>query len=252
MRSGSRSGSGSAMDLPVPAKLYLDDPYLREFDAQVLESAGGWCLLSRSAFYPGGGGQPCDRGSLEVRGEILPVAAAREDDGGRVWHQLGRALEPGEPVRGAVDWPYRYALMRHHGLMHVVNAVARERYGGAITGVQIGPERSRIDFKLSGFSRERLQDFEDRVNQAIDRGFTVRSTVIDEGEFRGRPELVRTLDVLPPVAGGQVRVVEMEGFDAQACGGTHVHSTREIGRARIEKFDNKGKDNKRFYWALAP
>lgn len=235
----------------MDSRLYLEDPYLRDFDAEVLEYAGGWCVLSRTAFYPGGGGQPCDRGQLVLRGEAIAVTAIREDDAGRIWHGVGRDLAAGDPVRGVVDWPYRHALMRHHGLMHVVNTVARDQYGGVITGVQIGPDRSRIDFKLSGFSRDRIPDLEKRVNEVIERALPVRFSTIGEEEFRRRPELVRTLNVLPPVVDGLVRIVTIEGFDAQACGGTHVHSTGEIGRALVAKFDNKGKDNKRFYWELS-
>jgi misacylated tRNA(Ala) deacylase len=217
----------------------------------VLESAAGWCALSRTAFFPGGGGQPPDRGHLVVAGETVPVTSVRADEAGPVWHQLGRELAPGEPVRGVLDWPYRHALMRHHGLMHVVNTMARERYGGVITGVQIGPERSRIDFKLAAFSREQLPELEALVNDALRRALPVSSSQVTEEEFRRRPELVRTLNVMPPVVEGRVRLVEIAGFDVQACGGTHVHSTAEIGQARIAKFDNKGKDNKRFYWELS-
>ncbi len=233
------------------AKLYLEDPYQRAFEAEVIESSGGWCLLSQTVFFPGGGGQPHDRGTLIVGGETLVVSAVREDDAGHIWHQLGRDPAMGAAVQGTIDWPYRHALMRHHGLMHIVNTVARLRFGAAITGVQIGPERSRIDFKLGGFTREEIPEFEERVNEVIERSLPVSSSLISEEEFRQRPELVRTLNVLPPVVNGQVRVVEIQGFDAQACGGTHVHSTAEIGRARIGKFDNKGKDNRRFYWDLS-
>ncbi|HEY6099472.1 MAG TPA: alanyl-tRNA editing protein, partial [Anaeromyxobacter sp.] len=229
----------------MTSRLYLEDPYRREFDAEVLESSDGWCTLSQTAFFPGGGGQPADRGHLTLRGGTVAVSSLREDAEGRIWHQLGRDPAAGEAVRGSVDWPFRYALMRHHGLMHVVNTVARQRYGGVITGVQIGPDRSRIDFKLAGFSREQIPDFEDGVNGVIARRLPLTASLIPEDEFRRRPELIRTLNVLPPVVAGQVRIVEIEGFDVQACGGTHVHSTAEIGRARIGKFDNKGKDNKR-------
>ena len=136
--------------------------------------------------------------------------------------------------------------------MHVVNTVARDRLGGVITGVQLGPERSRIDFNLSGFARQQIPELEERVNEVLARGLAITSSAIPEEEFRRRPVLVRTLEVQPPVIGGRVRVVEIVGFDAQACGGTHVHTTAEVGRARIVKFDKKGKEaNKRFYWELA-
>jgi misacylated tRNA(Ala) deacylase len=231
-------------------RLYLEDPYLRTFDAVVLEAAGGWLRLSRTAFHPGGGGQPADRGALVARGREVLVEAVREDEQGGIWHAAPLDAAEGEPVRGVLDWPFRHAIMRHHGLMHVVNTVARERFGGVITGVQIGPDRSRIDFRLERFGRELIAAFEAEVNAAIDRDLRLTSSTIPEEEFRRRPELVRTLNVLPPVVDGAVRIVEIDGFDAQACGGTHVHSTREIGRARIARFDNKGKDNKRFYWEL--
>jgi misacylated tRNA(Ala) deacylase len=242
-------------------RLYLADSYLREFDAIVLSVEDGWCELSATAFFPGGGGQPHDRGHLVFGGAELQVTDVREDDDAHIWHRFeessavgglapGGALAPGDLVRGAIDWPYRYALMRHHGLMHMVNAVAFREFGGIITGVQIGPERSRIDFRLAGFSRERVPEFERLVNDALALTLPVTCGSIGEEEFRRRPELVRTLNVLPPVVDGMVRVVEMEGFDAQACGGTHVASTAEIGRTRVDRFDNKGKDNKRFYWEL--
>jgi len=239
---------GPAMAL----KLYLDDPYQRAFDAEVVASADGWCTLSRTAFHPVGGGQPADRGRLIAGTESLAVEAVREDDAGEVWHQVGCDLATGTVVHGELDWPWRYGLMRAHALMHVVNTVARDRFGGVITGVQLGPERSRIDFKLAQFTREQIPELEERVNEVIARGHPVASSTITEEEFHRRPELVRTLDVKPPVIAGCVRVVEIVGFDVQACGGTHVHATSEIGHARVVRFDNKGKDNKRFYWELSP
>lgn len=231
-------------------RLYLSDAYRTAFDAAVVAAADGWCALDQTLFFPGGGGQPPDRGQLEVAGEGLAVTDVREDDARTIWHRVDRALAAGTPVRGAIDWPHRHALMRHHGLMHVVNTVARDLFGGVITGVQLGAERSRIDFRLAGFSREQLPAFEAAVGEVLARALPVRDAYVTEAELRARPELVRTLEVLPPVVDGKVRVVEIVGFDAQACGGTHVRSTAEIGAARLVKFDNKGKDNKRFYWEL--
>jgi misacylated tRNA(Ala) deacylase len=233
-------------------RLYLENAYQREFDAEVLASADGWCALSRTAFYPGGGGQPCDRGRLVVGGEALDVGEVREADDGRLWHRVGRALAVGAWARGALDWPYRYALMRHHALMHVVNTAARRDFDALITGVQLGPDRSRIDFRLTGQARRAADELEARVNAVLAQPLTIESAVITAAEYLARPELIRTLNVSPPVVDGHVRVVTIAGFDTQACGGTHVHSTTEIGRARIVKVDNKGANNKRFYWALTP
>jgi misacylated tRNA(Ala) deacylase len=140
--------------------------------------------------------------------------------------------------------------MRHHALLHIVNTLARDPYGGVMTGCQLGPDRCHIDFKLPAFARDQLPKLETRVNEVIARNVAIASSIIAEDELRRRAELVRALNVAPPVHDGRVCIVTMAGFDAQACGGTHVHSTAEIGPARLVKFDNKGKDNKRFYWEL--
>ncbi len=234
----------------MATKLYLLDAYARAFDAEVVASAEGWWALSATAFYPGGGGQPADRGRLSIGSQEATVEEVREDAAGEVWHRIGRDVAAGTRVAGQLDWEWRYGLMRAHALMHVVNTVARDMLGGAITGVQLGPERSRIDFKLASFTREQLPGLEQAVNEVLARDLPVVSGTIGEEEFLRRPELVRTLEVKPPVVEGRVRVVEIVGFDAQACGGTHVHRTAEVGRARLVRFDNKGKDNKRFYWEL--
>lgn len=228
-------------------RYYLEDSYLRELDTEVVACRDGWCRLAATVFHPGGGGQPCDRGQLVVDEARLEIAAVREDDAG-VWHDAARSLRDGQPVHAVLDWPHRHAVMRHHALLHVVNTIALRDFGARITGAQIGAERSRIDLQLADFSRSQLPDLEARVNDVIARDLALTATTISEDEFQRRPDLVRTLNVRPPIVDGRVRVVEIAGFDAQACGGTHVHSTGEIGRVRLAKFDNKGKDNKRIYW----
>jgi misacylated tRNA(Ala) deacylase len=234
----------------TPDRLYLTDPYLREFDATVVECADGWCVLSQSAFHPGGGGQPPDNGWLAWQQETLPVSCVREDEVGRLWHEVGREVPTGALVRGILDWPLRYAIMRYHCLLHVVNAVAYQCFGGLVTGAQIAPDRSRVDLSIAGFTRENVPAFEAEVNAVLSKGLRVTAAVVREEALQARPELVRTLKVRPPVVDGMIRIVELEGFDAQACGGTHVHSTSEIGAAQVTKFENRGKDNKRFYWKL--
>lgn len=233
-------------------RLYLEDAYLREFAAQVTGSADGWSALSRTAFHPGGGGQPFDQGSLTWSGQVLAVTGVREDEERQVWHQIGVEVPVGEAIHGTLDWPRRFALMRYHCLLHVVNAVAHQRFGGLVSGAEIASERSRVDLSVTAFSRDDVPAFEAEVNAVIRRGLRVHASVVPEAELALRPELVRTFKVRPPVVDGGVRIVELEGFDAQACGGTHVHSTTEIGEARVVKFDNRGKNNKRFYWELGP
>lgn len=235
----------------VTARLYLDDAYRATFTAVVTASQAGWVALDRTAFYPGGGGQPCDQDLLVGEGGELAVTDMRVGEDGRVWHFIDAELPVATPVEGTLDWPRRHALMRAHGLMHVVNAIARASFDGAITGVQLGVARSRIDLRLTGFARDRLLGFQDAVNAVLVRDLPIRARTIPEAEYRARPDLVRTLSVEPPVIDGRVRVVEFDGFDAQACGGTHVRTTAEIGTGTITRFDNKGRDNKRLYWELA-
>src|SRR5258706_10263012 len=105
----------------MSARLYLDDPHLREFTATVVACEDGACVLSATAFHPGGGGQPQDLGELTIHGEPVAIAAIHEDEGGRIWHAIGRDVPIGTLVRGVIDWPNRHALMRHHALMHIVN-----------------------------------------------------------------------------------------------------------------------------------
>jgi misacylated tRNA(Ala) deacylase len=140
--------------------------------------------------------------------------------------------------------------MRSHCLLHLVNAVAHRRFRGLVTGAQIGPDGSRVDLSVTGFTRDGVPAFEAEVNAVAREGRRVTAVVEPANVLDARPELVRTLTVRPPIVAGTVRIVEIEGFDAQACGGTHVHSTLEIGEARVTKFENRGKHNKRFYWHL--
>jgi len=137
--------------------------------------------------------------------------------------------------------------MRYHTVLHVLNTVTLRDYNGWITGVQINPDYSRIDFKLDNFTPALIAELEKKVNEVLAENHTLKSYMISEEEFRKRPDLLRTLDAQPPISHGKVRVVEIEGFDAQACGGTHMHNTSEVGRFSIFRADNKGKNNKRLY-----
>jgi misacylated tRNA(Ala) deacylase len=236
----------------VTQKLYLADPYRAEFAAEVTAVDGGWLALAATAFFPGGGGQPADTGTLSLPGRDCLVTGVRADETGRIWHECLLDAVVGTTVQGRLDWPRRYAFMRYHTLLHIANAVVLAEYRGLITGVQIGVERARIDFDLGGFEREQVPLLEAKINEVVVRALPVDAEIIDEEEFHTRPELVRTATVAPPVVDGRVRVVRIEGFDSQACGGTHVRNTSEVGPCSIQRFDNKGKSNKRFYLVLNP
>jgi misacylated tRNA(Ala) deacylase len=210
--------------------------------------------LDRTCFYPGGGGQPSDSGfAILPDGSRVEVESAFMDDEFVIWHACKSLLPQelvGQNITVRIHAERRLNLARHHTVLHVLNTIALRDYGGWITGVQIGEEYSRIDFNLENFSSELCAELESKVNAVLEEGHAITSSTISEEEFLSRPELLRTLDVKPPVIAGRVRVVDISGFDAQACGGTHVHSTLNVGRFTIFRTENKGRKNKRLYIKL--
>ncbi len=241
------------MQLPTE-RLYLQDGHALETEAAVVAIAGNAVAFDRTCFYPVGGGQPHDTGWIEIdAGERLEVSAVHADDAGVVWHELAVTPAPtsiGRRAALSVEPARRAALTRYHTVLHVLNTIAMQEYDGWITGAQIATDYARIDFKLDDFSAELRADLEGRVNEALARDYPVRSYYLSADEFAARTDLLRTLEARPPVYDGRVRVVAIEGFDAQCCGGTHVPSTHHIGRCSIFKSENKGRINKRLYVRL--
>lgn len=235
-------------------RLYWEEDHGLNAAAVVVAVSDNKVALDQTGFYPGGGGQPCDTGTLWVCGMAAKVVAMEVDAEGVLWHVCESAAEPGwvgQPAEACVDQDRRTALARYHTVLHVLNTIAQRDYGAWMTGGQIGVDYSRIDFKWEGFSPAVCREVEAKVNAVLARDRRIIAYSLPEEEFAARPELLRTLEVRPPVIDGQVRVVEIEGFDAQACGGTHVSGTRELGRFSITRTDNKGKINRRFYVELA-
>jgi misacylated tRNA(Ala) deacylase len=235
-------------------RLYWEDDHCFETEARVVAVDDDAIAFDCTCFYPGGGGQPSDTGMIALgSGPVLEVAAARADGDEVVWHVVNGPLTSGlvgQSARLSVNRERRVALARHHTVLHVLNTIALRDYAAWITGVQIGMDYSRIDFKWEGFSPAVSGEMENKVNAVLRDDHSLKSYYIPEDEFQMRPGLLRTLEVKPPVIDGKVRVVEIVGFDAQACGGTHVRSTGELGRFSIFRTENKGKINKRLYIRL--
>jgi len=235
-------------------RLYLDHGEVAECFATVVAVDGDACACDRSCFYPGGGGQPCDLGTLAgERQGARAVVAVHADERGVVWHRCEPPADMalvGQRVTLGIDVRRRRALARYHTVLHVLNTIALRDHDGWITGVQIGTEGSRIDFRIDDFGAPLCAELERKVNAVLQCAYPIRAYYLDQEAYRQRDDLRRTLDVAPPVVDGRVRVVEIEGFDAQACGGTHVASTAEVGRFTIDRRENKGRRNKRMYVRL--
>ena len=228
-------------------RLELDDQSLREWDATVLDSSPDGIVLDRSAFYPGGGGQPPDHGVLLWGGvQTRIVGARRGDDLVLVPAEADPVPPPGSAVRGAIEDERRTALMRTHSGVHLLTGVVFRDFGALVTGGNMEPLEARIDFNLPDVP----DGFRDRVAEACarevaaDRAIEV-GTLPREAAFATYPDLIRTAtDLLPPDL-EVVRIVDIVGLDTQADGGTHVASTRQIGRIEVVKIESKGKGFRR-------
>jgi misacylated tRNA(Ala) deacylase len=237
----------------VTALLYLDDSYLREFDANVTRVVdGAGVVLDRTAFYPGGGGQPNDTGILSFDDSHVTVTGLRRVDGDIV-HLLdesGPWPTAGDAVRGTIDWEPRYRLMRTHTAMHVLCGVIFREYGALVTGGNMGLDKARMDFELEDLNADRVERIESLCNQVIQEDRPVSWRALPREEAFQIPDLIRTkINLLPPAI-KEVRVVEIVDLDLQADGGTHVRRTGEIGGLRIVGTRSKGKSNKRLEIAI--
>ena len=224
--------------------LYLDDSYLKEFEAEVLEASDNWIVLDRTAFYPGGGGQPSDTGMIKFGEKEVKVVDMKRENAAHVID--GELPEIGEKIKGIIDWDRRYKIMRTHTAVHVISGVAFRNFGVKITGNQLYPGRARVDSSFENLTREIVSEIIDGSNEVIEKDLKVKAYYLSKEEFMNAPELMRVNPKLYDKY-DKIRVVEIENFDAQADGGTHVRSLKEIGKIVLEKYESKGKRNKRIY-----
>jgi len=227
--------------------LYQTDAYLREFSAQVVAIEDGALVLDRTAFYPGGGGQPADQGALRWNGQNRALSKVKKV-GDQVHHWTGEAqdLPPvGATVRGVLDWDHRFQLMRTHTALHILCGVVWRDYGAQVTGGNMQPLQARMDFELEHMSADFASEIENKINAEVAAARDVRVSILPREQAFQIPDLIRTkINLLPPAI-TRVRVVEIAGLDLQADGGTHVANTREVGVIRVVKHESKGKINKR-------
>jgi misacylated tRNA(Ala) deacylase len=236
------------------------DAYARRLDARVLEVAttegAPLVVLDATALYPGGGGQPADRGTIlrAADGRAWTVRAARRV-GGEIVHELeapddGELPRAGDRVTVDVEWARRYALMRTHTALHALCGVVWRDYGALVTGGNMEPGGGRMDFEFERMSGDLVDEIEAKVNAELRTGRDVRVNVLPRDEAFAIPDLIRTkVNLLPPGI-EQIRTIEIVGLDLQADGGTHVANTREVGRIRVQGYESKGRINKRIRIAL--
>jgi misacylated tRNA(Ala) deacylase len=230
------------------AELFRDDAYLKECDATVtgVNDLGG-IVLDQTVFYPLGGGQPGDSGTLTLAdgGQIGIATTVTDRDSGDIVHvpnENQTVPAPGTRVRAVVDWDRRHKLMRMHTAMHLLCSLVP----CPVTGGQVGDQKGRLDFDMGDYKADK-QTLTDALNTLIAADHPVVARWITDQELDAQPDLVRTMSVQPPRGGGRVRLIGIGGdaIDLQPCGGTHVAKTGEIGRLRVSKIESKGKQNKR-------
>jgi misacylated tRNA(Ala) deacylase len=232
--------------------LYQTDSYLREFEATVVgvDEEHSAFALNRSVFYPGGGGQPCDRGIFSTSKGVFTIDRVSKDSQGTVWHQVspsGVIPAIDDQGHGALDWERRYALMRTHTALHVLCGVVFRDYGALVTGGDMEPLHGRMDFEFESLVKEFVKIIENAVNAEINQGHAIHVSILPREQAFKIPDLIRTKINLLPEGIERVRVVEIENLDLQADGGTHVANTREVGKVRVSDYKSKGKNNKRIY-----
>ncbi len=231
--------------------LYETDSYVKAFEATVTEHVEGGVALDRTAFYPGGGGQPCDVGTLEAGGRVWPVTAVKKAGGRPVHFIEGEPPPVGTRVAGTLDWTRRYQLMRTHTAMHILCGVVFRDYGAQVTGGNMDPLQGRMDFEFETMRAELVSAIEEAVNAEVAAARPVRVRILPRAEAFAIPDLIRTKINLLPEGIAEVRTVELVGLDLQADGGTHVANTREVGHIRVTDYKSKGKINKRIYLVVS-
>ena len=234
------------------ARLELEDATLREWTATVVAAdPEQGIVLDRSAFYPGGGGQPPDHGVLLWEGVQARIVGARYGDDVWLIPAEGDPIPAvGTSVQGAIDDPRRTALMRTHSGLHVLSGVVFRDFGALVTGSNMEPLEGRLDFNLDGIPEGFKEAVEDAINAEVEADRAIRAYSLARDEAFAIPDIIRTATNLLPPEIEVVRIVDIDGLDVQADGGTHVASTRQVGRMRVVKVENKGKGFRRIRVAL--
>ncbi len=232
-------------------ELFPTDAYLRKFEARVLKNAGRELTLDRTAFYPGGGGQPADKGQIGV-GPIQANVVDVKRREGEIVHILDSPIpETVGRVNAILDWDRRFAHMRYHTALHVLSAVIWKNFDAKVTGGKMKAENARMDFSFPGeWTTKVVGEIERLTNEALSGSHPVSIYELPREEALKNPDLIRTQANLVPEYVKTVRIVEIKGIDTQADGGTHVANTQEVGKMELTGHKSKGRENKRIEFVL--
>ena len=229
--------------------LYLDDSYLKEFDAKVVKVENNKVILNQTAFYPESGGQPADNGKIICNNIEYNVIDVKKEKGEVIHYVDKEGLNVNDKVKGTIDWEKRYKLMKMHTAAHILSAIINKMTGALITGNQLGIDKSRIDFDLEEFNREELKDYFNAANDVVKFDLAIKSYTVKREEAEADGNLCKLAKGLPSGL-KELRIVEIDIFDKQPDGGTHVAWTGEIGKIIFLDAENKGANNRRVYFGL--
>ena len=232
-------------------ELFLKDSYTKVFEARVVKLEGREVILDRTVFYPGGGGQPPDKGSLGI-GPIEAMVVDVRREGGEIVHVMDKPIpDTVQDLKCALDWRRRFAHMRYHTALHVLSGVIWRNFDARVTGGQMRADRARMDFSFPGeWTTDVVGEIERLTNEALAQERPVKVYELPREEALENPDLIRTQVNFVPERVKMVRIVEIQGIDTQADGGTHVANTEEVGEVEITGHKSKGRQNKRVEFIL--
>jgi len=221
--------------------LFIEDSYLKDFDATILNIDSNKIILDRTAFYAKSGGQPGDIGKIILNGKEINIIDTVYDNKQNILHvcENSNDLKIDEKIKGKINWEIRYKHMRMHTALHLLCSLIPYD----VTGGQISYEKSRLDFNAD--DKIEKEEIENKINLLVEDDHEISYQWITLEELDNQPDLVRTMSVKPPRTNNEIRLVKIGNVDLQPCGGTHVRRTKEIGSIRIGKIENKGKMNRR-------
>lgn len=230
--------------------VYSSDSYLKELDAEIIEVTPEGVILDKTIFYPQGGGQPSDKGTISSKdGDIQIAITGMKKEAGKLIHIIVPEQENkftvGDKVKAKIDWDYRFKLMKHHTSLHVLSAVVYRKFNAKVTGGTIYEDKARLDFDLPELNRETALGLVQETNEELQKDHKISVEFVSREEADSRPELIRTKINLLPASVSEIRLVKIGDIDLQADGGLHVNSTNEIGILELKKIENKGKGRKR-------